>query len=81
MDGYEVARRLRQRPVRAARPALLLIALTGYGHEEDRLQAKEAGFDHHFAKPVDLDVLQDLFAALVRDRRANRSPSLQASPV
>ena len=78
LDGYEVARRLRAAP-RSERPAG--VALTGYGQEEDRLQAKAAGFDHHFVKPVDLDVLQDLFAAYVRERRANRPPSLQASPV
>jgi len=83
LDGYEVARRLRAaRPdTGGAIPPLLLIALTGYGHEENRLQAKAAGFDHHFVKPVDLDVLQDLFAARVRERRANRPPSLLASPV
>ena len=78
LDGYEVARRLRAAP--RSEP-LLLIALTGYGHEENRLQAKAAGFDHHFTKPVDLDVLQDLFAAYVRERRANHPPSLQTSPV
>ena len=37
--------------------AMLLVALTGWGQAEDKLRAKEAGFDHHFTKPLDLDVL------------------------
>ncbi|MDI1447799.1 PAS domain S-box protein [Polyangium sp. 6x1] len=57
IDGYEVARRLRaQRETRAA----LLIALTGYGQEEDRRRARRAGFDHHLTKPVDHDRLLSL---------------------
>jgi signal transduction histidine kinase len=60
LDGYEAARRIRARP--RLKP-LLLVALTGYGHEENRLQAQAAGFDHHLVKPVDLDVLQQLFTA------------------
>jgi len=63
LDGYEAARRIRARP--QLKP-LLLVALTGYGHEENRLQAQAAGFDHHLVKPVDLDVLQQLFAAHLR---------------
>jgi signal transduction histidine kinase len=58
LNGYEAARRMRARP-RAKR--LLLVALTGYGHEENRVQAQAAGFDHHLVKPVDLDVLGRLF--------------------
>jgi CheY-like chemotaxis protein len=50
MDGYEVARRLRQLP--QTRKALF-IALTGYGQKEDRAQAAAAGFQHHFIKPAD----------------------------
>jgi signal transduction histidine kinase/ActR/RegA family two-component response regulator len=50
MSGYEVARRLRERP--ETRRALF-IALTGYGQKEDRSLAAEAGFDHHFIKPAD----------------------------
>ena len=49
MDGFEVARRLRQRPEsRRAR----LVAITGYGREEDRRHSREVGFDHHLTKPV-----------------------------
>ncbi len=57
MDGYELARRLRSQPA-LGRP--LLIALTGWGLEEERRRSKEAGFDHHLLKPVDLATLQGL---------------------
>ena len=50
MDGYEVARRLRQTPQTAG---ALLIALTGYGQQGDRQRGKDAGFDGHMLKPVD----------------------------
>jgi CheY-like chemotaxis protein len=61
MDGYQVARALRADPELAhAR----LIALTGWGAEEDRRRAQEAGFDHHLTKPVDLAVLEDLLRRL-----------------
>src|SRR5262249_3503691 len=57
MDGYEVACRLRER---AWTRDLLLVALTGYGREEDRRRAHEAGFDWHLVKPVDPEVLRVL---------------------
>ena len=56
MDGYDVARRLRQEPALAG---LLLVALTGYGQDEDRRRSREAGFDHHLVKPVEPDALQE----------------------
>jgi PAS domain S-box-containing protein len=49
LDGFQVARRIRQE--HPTRP--LLIALSGYGREEDKQQSKAAGFDHHLVKPVD----------------------------
>ena len=52
MDGYELARRLRDRPT-TTKP-LRLIALTGYGRDSDRARAREAGFDAHMVKPIDL---------------------------
>jgi CheY-like chemotaxis protein len=55
MDGYEVARRLRAIP--EAKSAVL-IALTGYGREQDVVHAKKAGFDHHMIKPVDTSYLE-----------------------
>jgi len=59
MDGYEVARRLRQLP---ATRDTLLVALTGYGQASDRLRGREAGFDEHLLKPVDPAVLNALIA-------------------
>ncbi len=61
IDGYRVAERLRQ-PGRARVP--VLVALTGYGQEEDRRKALAVGFDHHLVKPVNLDELQRLLASL-----------------
>ena len=60
MNGYEVARQLREKE---GLSETVLIALTGYGQEEDRRQAQDAGFAHHLVKPVDLDRLQALLAA------------------
>jgi PAS domain S-box-containing protein len=57
MDGFEVARRIRQEPDLSE---VLLVALTGYNQEEDVRHCKEAGFDMHLCKPADLDVLQGL---------------------
>src|SRR5262249_23133689 len=57
MDGNEVARRLRERPESAG---MLLVALTGYGQDEDRRRSQEAGFNAHLLKPVDLAALQGL---------------------
>jgi CheY-like chemotaxis protein len=59
MDGCEVARRLREQP---GWDAVLFIALTGYGREEDRRRTREAGFDHHLVKPVEFAALQRLLA-------------------
>ncbi|MGZ5202834.1 MAG: hybrid sensor histidine kinase/response regulator [Telluria sp.] len=63
MDGAELARRLRAQPETAN---ALLVAVTGYGQESDRARTREAGFDHHLVKPLDLDRLQavlDAYAA------------------
>ena len=59
MDGYEVCRRLRQGGMDDA----LIIAMTGYGQERDRQRSKEAGFDTHTVKPVELDHLMELLAS------------------
>jgi signal transduction histidine kinase len=60
IDGYEVARRLRQQP---EFDDVTLIALTGWGQEEDRRRAESAGFDHHLVKPADITHLQSLLAS------------------
>jgi PAS domain S-box-containing protein len=54
-DGLEVARAVRHD---AEGQSPVLIALTGWGQDEDKRRTREAGFDHHFTKPVELDVLQ-----------------------
>ncbi|HSF41928.1 MAG TPA: response regulator, partial [Thermoanaerobaculia bacterium] len=59
LDGYQVASRLRQRPRNAK---ALLVALTGYGQEDDQRLAREAGFDHHLTKPIDSQVIYELLA-------------------
>ena len=55
MDGYELAARLRQMQDLTG---VTLIALTGYGQESDRQKTRDAGFHHHFVKPVDLDAIE-----------------------
>jgi signal transduction histidine kinase len=58
MDGYEVAREIRRRwPDRHP----ILVALTGWGQETDRRQARDAGFEHHLVKPADIPALQAIF--------------------
>ena len=58
LDGYAVAEQLRANPATAG---IRLVAITGYGSEADRAQARQAGFDHHFTKPADpVAVLQVL---------------------
>jgi signal transduction histidine kinase len=59
IDGYEVARRLRQDP---ATRGIRLIALTGYGLAEDQRRVLEAGFDQHLVKPVSMDQLLEALA-------------------
>jgi CheY-like chemotaxis protein len=61
MDGYEVVRRLRQEP---CCQATVIIAVSGYGQEEDRRRCREAGFDHHLVKPVDFDKLISLMSTV-----------------
>lgn len=60
MDGYEVARRLRAEPCGAD---TLIVAISGYGQQEDRERSKAAGIDHHFVKPVDLEELRRVLVA------------------
>jgi DNA-binding response OmpR family regulator len=57
LDGYDVARRMRGRQ---SLQRATLIAVSGYGSEADRVRAREAGFDFHFTKPLDLDTLEAL---------------------
>ena len=60
MNGYAVAQTLRKRPEMSA---LVLVALSGLGQQEDKARAAEAGFDRHFTKPVDVNALRAFLAA------------------
>lgn len=62
MDGHELARRLRAQPANAD---TLLIAVTGYGQENDRKNALAAGFSHHLTKPVDTKKLNSILAEII----------------
>ena len=57
LNGYEAARRMRAQPWGKG---MVLVALTGWGQDEDREKSREAGFDGHLVKPVDLPQLQEL---------------------
>jgi PAS domain S-box-containing protein len=59
MNGYEVAKRLRKNP---ALNGAVLVALTGWGSEEDKRQSREAGFDFHLTKPVEITVIENILA-------------------
>jgi CheY-like chemotaxis protein len=73
MDGYEVARALRQMP---QLNCPLLVAVTGWGGPEDRRRSKEAGFDEHLTKPVDISMIELLLATLAA-RLTDRKPPVQ----
>ncbi len=70
LDGLEVARRLRAQSGEAARKRLL-VAVSGYGRDQDRAQALQAGFDLHFTKPADPE---QLLQVLARHRQSLASP-------
>jgi CheY-like chemotaxis protein len=60
MDGYEVARRIRQLHSRSFTDRPLFIAITGYGRREDRQRSREAGIDLHLVKPANIEHLEDV---------------------
>jgi PAS domain S-box-containing protein len=66
MDGYELARRLRKAP---ETEKTVLVAMTGWGQEEDVRKATEAGFHHHLVKPSEPAVLEELLADYDRERK------------
>jgi CheY-like chemotaxis protein len=72
LDGYAVARQLRER---GDTSHVLLIALTGYGQKEDRARAAASGFDYHYVKPADPREIQ---AAIERGRNTAGEPALEA---
>jgi signal transduction histidine kinase/ActR/RegA family two-component response regulator len=68
MDGYELARRLR---ARYSADEMLLVAVTGWGKDEDRRRSREAGFDHHLVKPARPDELQRILDGFRARRRSS----------
>ena len=72
LNGHEVCRRARQLPGGAE---MVVVALTGWGQKNDLRQTREAGFDAHLTKPVDLKALERLLDELTRET----SPDAQAS--
>jgi CheY-like chemotaxis protein len=64
MNGYEVASKLRQEE---CCKTAVIVAVSGYGQEEDRRRSRDAGFDHHLTKPLDHDALLALLSAGLAD--------------
>ena len=60
MDGFEAARQIRD----ALGDRVILVALSGWGQEEDKRRARSAGFDHHLTKPADPDAIEELIASV-----------------
>lgn len=60
LNGYEVAKRIREQP---RGKTMVLVALTGWGQDEHRRLSQDAGFDHHLTKPVEIEVLQEILTA------------------
>ena len=65
LDGYEVARQIRQEPTLQN---IVLVAMTGYGQDSDRLQSREAGFDHHLVKPAETKSVQAILAVVAEKK-------------
>lgn len=63
LNGYELARRLRDLPQLRD---ITLIAQTGWGTEDDREQARQAGFQHHLTKPIDHKRLEEILAQAIQ---------------
>jgi CheY-like chemotaxis protein len=66
IDGYELAKRIRERNTLKN---IVLVALTGYGHESAIQQSIDSGFDHHMTKPADLDKLNKIFADIATTKQ------------
>ena len=59
LNGYEACRRIREQPWSKG---MVIVALTGWGQDEDRRRSAEAGFNHHMVKPVEVDALEKVLA-------------------
>jgi signal transduction histidine kinase len=78
LDGYEVAKRIRAQPWGQR---ITLVALTGWGQDSDRRRSREAGFDSHLVKPLDLETLTDLLARLPSGPAHSRPPVNGGAPL
>jgi signal transduction histidine kinase/ActR/RegA family two-component response regulator len=67
IDGYEIARRLREN---SAHRAARLVAMTGYGQRADRERAQAAGFDHYLVKPAAFSSIESILASVVEEQRS-----------
>ncbi len=74
MNGYEVARAIRSMP-ESGHP--LLVAVTGWDAPEDRLKSKQAGFDEHVTKPVDISMIELLLTTLPSRYNADGNPPVE----
>jgi signal transduction histidine kinase len=70
IDGYELARRIR---AGARSPEMFLVALTGYGEDAHRIRSRDAGFDAHIVKPIDLRALREVLGLARQALQAGRS--------
>jgi CheY-like chemotaxis protein len=61
LNGYDACRRIREQPWGKG---MVIVALTGWGQEEDKQRSNEAGFNHHMVKPVDPAILEKLLVGL-----------------
>ncbi len=75
LNGYEVARRVRAREKGRDGPHVILVALTGWGSDEDKARSREAGFDLHLTKPVDTHEVEALLSGLLRTSPAGKIQS------
>jgi two-component system, sensor histidine kinase len=79
ISGYEVATRLRAGAIDSGEP-LLLVAVSGYGRDQDRKAAREAGFDLHLTKPADPDEVLRVLAARRSVASASRTRHAETTP-
>jgi signal transduction histidine kinase/DNA-binding response OmpR family regulator len=77
MDGYQLAERLRAVPENRR---MLLVAVSGYGQEEDRARSRAAGFDYHVVKPIDPDALTRLLGTLREQRQKSAAENVVHFP-
>ncbi len=77
LNGYDVARRIRQQPWGRD---VILVALTGWGQDEDRRRSQEAGFNFHIVKPLELAALEKLLAESGKESGTPRATSQALGP-